>query len=178
MSVLTLLSIAAIAAVVVVAGPTHKPAAHGSHTAALTLHAPVARIFAYFGPVREAEWAAGWTPEMLYSPLPEGGEGAVFRTAAQGKEMLWQLARWDERGRHVTYITVIAGERMGRIDIQCEDLAGGKSRCAVTYSYTALGPEGETFIAAFTAEQHRERVAHWEQAINHLLATGKRLEHA
>ena len=148
---------------------------YARQSGSIELNGPIDRVFPYFGPVREAEWAEGWAPEMIYLPARDGGEGAVFRTKAGDDEMLWTLARWDEHDHAITYITVIPGERLGRIDIECH-AARDKTRCEVAYSYVALGHKGEEFIVKFTPAQHRHRLDHWQMAINHLLATGKRFE--
>jgi hypothetical protein len=50
----------------------------------IVLRASVAEVTPLFGPVREAEWAPGWTPHFLH--LPEGAqrEGIIFTTSASG----------------------------------------------------------------------------------------------
>jgi len=193
--------------------PNHfGPASHiggigqASQLGSILLHGDLATVFPLFGPGREAEWAPGWRPEMLYSPTPEGGEGAVFRTttnhsAAEGQEMLWTVARLDAPASspnsdspaadkkeprsdeaRVAYVTVIPGERMTRIEVRCRQeearSAADKqqTRCEVSYSYVALGTKGEEFLTAFRAGGHQQDFSHWEQAINHYLATGKRID--
>jgi len=149
---------------------------HIRQTTTIELDAPIERVFPLFGPVRESEWAADWKPAFIHQPDPEGGEGAVWRTGHDGVDQLWTLARWDAERHEVTYVTVVAGERLTRIDIRCVAAARAKTRCEIAYAYTALGPKGEEYIASYTAERHANRIVHWQQAITHLLTTGKRME--
>lgn len=53
--------------------------------------------------------------------------------------------------------------------------AGDGSEARVTYSHTSLGPEGDTYVAAFTAVAYGKSVRDWEARVNHYLQTGTML---
>ena len=56
----------------------------------------------------------------------------------------------------------------------CIQLTQSTGGCAalVTYTHTSLGPEGDTFIQAFTEEHYRVFMVDWEARMNHFLRTG------
>jgi hypothetical protein len=45
----------------------------------------------------------------------------------------------------------------------------------VTYAHTALGPEGEAALEAWTEARFRADLEFWERSMNHYLRTGARL---
>jgi hypothetical protein len=53
--------------------------------------------------------------------------------------------------------------------------AGSGSEADVTYSHTSLGPQGDLFIATFTAEFYVQFMREWEERINYYLQHGKAL---
>ena len=171
------LSLFLLAAGAVMANPSAATnAKYTRQSGSIDIAAPIDRVFPLFGPVRESEWANDWAPDFIYQPAAEGGEGAVWRTKHDGVDQLWTLARWDAKQHEVTYVTVVADQRLTRIDIRCTPATSDKKRCEIAYAYTALGSKGEEFIAGYTAEKHQAKIAHWKQAISHLLTTGKRME--
>ena len=53
--------------------------------------------------------------------------------------------------------------------------AGPGSEADVTYSHTSLGPQGDVFVASFTAEFYVQFMREWEDRMNHYLAHGTAL---
>ena len=49
------------------------------------------------------------------------------------------------------------------------------SEADVTYRHTSLGPQGDIFLAAFTAEFYVQFMREWEERINHYLKHGRAL---
>ena len=143
----------------------------------ILLEGPPDEIFPLFGPVREAEWAEGWSIEALFPANGQVVEGMVFRTEFHGgRKLIWSVSLLDPSRRIIRYTTFLADDYTGQIEIRCE-AAGSKTRAIVTYTWTSLGPEGEKRVAEATEQQHQHRLAQWQAAINHLRQTGKRMSH-
>ncbi len=146
-----------------------------TRTDEITLHAPPDKVFPLFGPVREAEWADGWNPVVVYSdsPLAEE-EGAVFTTPNPGEaDTIWIITRYDPAAYHIEYARITPGSTAVRIVIDCEAAPGGSTTARVTYHITTLGEAGQRFIDL----HYPNMMAHWQEAINHVLATGQRKPH-
>lgn len=149
------------------------------YTATITLDAPPADVFPLFGPVFEAKWAAGWSPEVLYSTRPDAAErNAVFRTHHADGDAIWTVAHFDEDAHAISYLRVRPESHVARIDVACQPHADGQTRAAVTYTFTTLGPNGDAFLAHLSNEYYvHHELPGWERAINHYLATGETLPH-
>src|ERR1700747_1769006 len=64
----------------------------------IELNGSVADVTPLFGPVREAEWAAGWSPRFIHPARALQSEGAVFTTTnGDGKVRSWLLTTYDPR---------------------------------------------------------------------------------
>ena len=71
------------------------------------LNGSVADVTAFFGPVREAEWAPGWSPRFIHPAQALQREGAVFTTTSDdGKDRLWLLTTYDPGNGRVEYVVV------------------------------------------------------------------------
>ena len=91
-------------------------------TSEITLHAPPEKAFPLFGPVREAEWADGWQPQIIYADTPLAEEeGAVFTTPNPGEaDTIWIITRYDPAAYHIEYARVTPGSTAVRIVIDCQ----------------------------------------------------------
>ena len=146
-----------------------------TRTGEITLHALPEKVFPLFGPVREAEWAEGWEPVVVYSesPLAEE-EGAVFTSPNPGEaDTIWIITRYDPVDYHIEYARITPGSTAVRLVIDCEAAPGGMTTARVTYHITTLSETGQGFIDM----HYQDMLAHWQTAINHLLATGRRMPH-
>ena len=144
-----------------------------SHTGTIRLKGPVDKVFPLFGPVREAEWAPGWSPEVVYPAGSEVAEGMVFRTPGETGETLWVIVRYDPAQLTVVYANVTPGYMVNRILIRCAATDGGETAATITYWHVALGEPGNDFIRHMDAEAYAAKMQHWQQAINYRLETGK-----
>jgi hypothetical protein len=71
------------------------------------LNGPVVDVTPLFGPVREAEWAPGWSPRFIHPAQALQREGAVFTTtSADGKDRFWLLTTYDPRNGRVEYVVM------------------------------------------------------------------------
>ncbi len=150
-----------------------------SRTNVITLNAPLKRVFPLFGPIREKEWAAGWEPKVLYLTTDFVEEHMVFKTQSHlGHEpdFTWTVSKYRPDQAFIEY-TVFAPERLWWITIQCREGIGGETtKAEITYTYTGLTEKGNaTNEKALETMYHRD-LKDWEEAINHYLETGERLE--
>lgn len=142
------------------------PAQERAHAeAAMTLHlnaAPVV-VFPLFGPVREAEWAHGWNPTMLYPTDRAQKTGSVFTTG----KLIWILTDYDESTLRVSYAVIEPGVSAEQLEIVLKPL-GGATEATVTHRWTALSESTNSRVAGWAHEFPAER-EHWEHAINQRL---------
>jgi hypothetical protein len=144
------------------------------HTYRQQLVAPPGQVFPLLCPVRERDWARGWEPRLVVSASGLAETDCVFTTTEGAGEAVWYVTRHDPAGHFVEMIKITPGVTACRLDIRLEPAPGG---CAATISYThtSLGPAGDAFVEAFTAERYATFMREWERELNHYLATGEKL---
>ena len=147
---------------------------HGEQSFTIRLNGSVAEVTPLFGPVREAEWAPGWTPEFAYPPNGNQAEGAVFTTKGDSDEKrIWLLTTYNEQRGQVVYVVVAPGASVSEIKIVVSPGGPNNARATVTYRRTALTAKGNPEVEKLNqgwAEQQRN---HWESAINQALLKAK-----
>jgi hypothetical protein len=153
-------------------------AQHIQRTQTIHLAGPPSRVFPLFEPLPEREWAEGWEPTMLFPPSGEAEVGAVFTSHHSGEpETIWAISVYDKASFHITYVRVTADSRVAFVDIRCAGREDGTTSATVSYTFTALSEAGNAFIERYTQEHYQYMMMQWEQAINHYLQHGKRLQH-
>jgi hypothetical protein len=159
--------------------PADFKSARISKTRAITLNAPLEKVFPLFGPVKEKGWAAGWEPHLIYGAT-DLEEHMVFQTQShhgQEPDSIWTVSRYHPEQSFIEY-TVFAPERIWWIAIECSEGKGRETTTAkITYTYTGLTERGNAINEKAMATMYRHDLKDWEIAINHYLKTGKRLEH-
>jgi len=145
-----------------------------THTYQQRLKALPATVFPLLCPVRETEWANGWSPELVVSSSGVAERDCVFITPADPANAIWYVTRHEPERLFVEMIKITPGVTACRLTLQ---LSGEGTECVadVTYTHTSLGPAGDAFVAKFTAEYFREFMRAWEKELNHFLTTGRRL---
>jgi hypothetical protein len=139
----------------------------------IKLNGSVADVTPLFGPVREAEWAPGWSPHFIYPAHGVQREGAVFTTASgYGKARLWLLTTYDVRNGRVEYVVMTPGVTANEIKIRVVPEGEQHCKATITYRRFALAPEGNEEVAKLDAHWAEEQQVHWETAINEVLAKG------
>jgi hypothetical protein len=148
------------------------------------LLAPPETVFPLLCPVREVEWAAGWQPKEVYSHSGVAERdcifvmpGLPFGPQGQGEpaEAIWVTTRYEPHSFQIEFVKVTPGFTVGKIEIRLWQNAEGGSDAEITYSYTALSPAGEAFMAGFTAAHYQHFMRQWENELNHFLKTGRKL---
>jgi hypothetical protein len=144
-----------------------------THTYRQTLHAPPANVFPLLCPVREAEWADGWSPELVVSSSGVAERDCVFITPDKPENAIWYITRHEPEKWFVEMLKILPGVTACRLTIQ---LSEKDSECFadVTYSHTSIGSAGDEFVAKFTGDYYEEFMQAWEKALNHFLKTNSK----
>ena len=139
-----------------------------------TLVAGPDEVFPLLGPVRETEWVNGWHPRLVISESGVVERDCVFITAAGPQEAIWVVTVHEPAKHHLEIVKLIPGIVAGMIVIQ---LAATPEGCSadISYSFTALGPDGDRVVNEFTQEHFDEFMVTWESELNHFLTTGDKL---
>ena len=137
----------------------------------IRLNGSVTEVAPLFGPVRESEWAPGWKPRFLH---PSGGAqqaGAVFTTpGADGRERLWMLTDYAPDQGRIGYVVITPAFTANQINIRVRPDDDHYSEAIIMYRHSALSPEGNKEVSKLDATWAEQQRAHWEAAINALLA--------
>lgn len=135
------------------------------------LNGSVADVTPLFGPIREAEWAPGWSPRFIHPAQGVQREGVVFTTTSgDGRDRLWLLTTYDLRNGRVEYVVITPAFTASEIKIRVLSDGERHSRATITYRRSALAPDGNTEVAKLDAHWAQQQRIHWETAINGVLA--------
>jgi hypothetical protein len=145
-----------------------------THTYRQRLHASPAKVFPLLCPVREAEWADGWLPDLVVSASGVAERDCVFITPDELGKAIWYVTRYEPAKWFVEMLKILPGVTACRLEIQLRE-DGDACFADVTYSHTSIGPAGDEFVAKFTADYYRRFMQTWEKELNHFLKTGSRL---
>ncbi|WP_433302129.1 SRPBCC family protein [Actinoplanes sp. CA-030573] len=133
----------------------------------LTVALPVSAAFRLFTALGEREWVDGWDPQFPAPVTDDAEAGTVFVTAHGGQDVTWIVVDRDG-DRRIRYARVAAGRDAGTIEVRLSP-AGSHTRVDVTYSLTALTPEGDHWLTDFEAH-YPAMMRSWESAIAKSLA--------
>jgi hypothetical protein len=145
-----------------------------SRSATITLHAPPAEVFPLFGAIKEAQWAEGWNPEILYSESGEMEKLMVFRTKpifTDERDYLWIVSIYEPDSMQIEY-TVSTDQRIWTIAVQCRELQTGLTEASIAYTYTGLSEVGIRRNAEAMKLMFASDLNDWEEAINGFLRNG------
>jgi hypothetical protein len=151
-----------------------RPPNRVTHTYTQQLVAPPAAVFPLLCPVREADWIDGWNPLLVLSHSGLAEPDCVFVTDSRPYDAVWFITRHEPERGFVEMIKVTPDVTACKLTIQVR-AAGSGSEADVTYSHTSLGPQGDVFVASFTAEFYVQFMREWEDRMNHYLAHGTAL---
>jgi hypothetical protein len=124
-------------------------------------------------PVREAEWADGWLPELVISSSGIAERDCVFTTPDKLGTAFWYITRHEPEKLFVEMLKILPGMTACRLTIQLSAESAGCCNADITYTHTSLGPEGDEFVANFTADYYKKFMEVWQNALNHFLTTGR-----
>ena len=146
-----------------------------AHTYTQHLIAEPARVFPLLCPVREADWIEGWNPLQVFSHSGVAEADCVFVTAAEPADAIWYVTRHEPDAGVVEMLKITPGVTACRLRIRLHATADGCD-ASVTYLHTSLGtPQGDAFVAGFTAAHYEQFMRDWEARLNHYLVHGTAL---
>jgi|PersoiStandDraft_1058852.scaffolds.fasta_scaffold41064_1 uncharacterized protein YndB with AHSA1/START domain len=139
-----------------------------------TFHLPAApeRVFEFFSPEGERDWAPGWSPEYLHPADGRLQPGMVFRTAAGDEPTLWLLLRYDAATFEAQYVRIVPDSRLGTVTVRCSADGEEKTAVTVTYELTALSEAGNRALASLSPSAYEEMLGDWQTSIARLLPAG------
>jgi hypothetical protein len=144
-----------------------------AHTYRQRLHAGTAKVFPLLCPVREIEWADGWQPTLVVSASGLVEPDCVFTTPQGNSQAIWYVTRHEPERFLVEMLKITPEVTACRVDIRL--VPDGEACFAdVAYTHTSLGPEGDRFVANFTADYYRQFMQTWENELNDFLTTGRK----
>jgi len=146
-----------------------------NRSATILLHGNIVNVFPLFGPLREAEWAHGWSPEVLYGH-DDIEEHMVFRTKGDGEYYQWIITQFDPENYRIEY-TVSAAERVWFIRVACKPYQNEETLATISYTFIGLTENGHARNKKAMDNIFAHNLSDWEEAINHYLKTGKKLIH-
>lgn len=138
------------------------------------LDGTLAEVFPLLCPVREAEWIDGWDPPLVVSSSGLAERDCVFTTRTDSSDATWYITRHEPANGFVEMLKITPRVTACRLTIQLRATETGCD-ADVTYLHTSLGPEGDAFVDAFTAEYYRGFMQDWESRLNHYLLHGAAL---
>ena len=153
------------------------PPKRASHTYTQLLHAAPGEVFPLLCPVREADWLDGWDPVSVATRSGLAERDCVFVTTAGASEAVWYITRHDPDVKFVEMLKITPKVTACRLEIQVSPAPEG-AHAQITYTHTSLGPEGDAFVEAFTADAYREFMRNWESRCNYYLRHGTALRDA
>ncbi len=137
-----------------------------------TIHLPATPhdVFPLFSPLGEKHWVHGWEPEMLYPSSGATQVGTVFTTQHANKStQIWAIIAYASEQAQVSYINVLPDSHVSRIEVSCEAEGTQATLAHITYTLTALTPQGNTYLDGFTQEYYQTYISSWETDIMHYL---------
>lgn len=122
--------------------------------------------FKLFTAEGERLWVPGWSPEIL-GPLPQA-PGLVFMTGEESERTIWTVLESRPDKGVLRYSRVTPGSRAGLVEVRLEP-TGDRTRVQVTYDLTALSPDGERDLEAYSAPRFAEMLENWQALIAEFL---------
>src|SRR6476620_4572085 len=103
-----------------------------THTYRQKLDAPPAKVFPLYCPVREAEWADGWMPELVISSSGIAERNCVFVTRDEHGTATWYITRYEPENWLSEMLKIVQGFTACRLNIEVSENAHG-SFADITY---------------------------------------------
>lgn len=145
-----------------------------THTAFdLVVHLPYAKAALLFGAQGERLWAGQhWNPQFLYPQPARDEQGAVFTVQHGSISAVWVNTLFDLDARHFIYTYFVSGIMVTTVDVRFTPVEERTTEVHVVYTRTALAPEGNGHVTAFTASD-KTAAQDWQRALDTYIATRK-----
>ena len=137
--------------------------------------APASKVFPLLCPTLEYDWLPGWSCELVYSDTGVAEDNCIFTTSfIGGREGIWTVSRY-EPNKAIEFVVVHPDSHVMKLNIHLEEREAGSTDAAWTYTFTALGPEGNEHIDTEIATGFDTRTGAVIDALEHYCMTGKKL---
>lgn len=137
---------------------------HASHR--IFVNAPADKACMFFTPAGEELWVDGWAPRYVYPVDGTTRQGMVFCTG-QGPDLtVWTLLEFDRDAMRSLYLRCTPATRTGTVEVVCSALAASRTQVDVTYTLTALSPQGEVVLEAFEGPAFASMIEGWATDID------------
>ena len=136
------------------------------------------QVFPLLCPVRELDWAPGWTTDWVISDSGVAEQECMFQTPAPAdanNPSVWIITRYAPQAFEVEMYKVTPGHTVGKLEISLLPQGSNSTHGFISYEFTSLGPVGDEFLKEFTASWYEKFMQGWERAMNHYLKTGELL---
>ena len=142
-----------------------KPARE-SHQYTQRINANAKEVFPLLCPVRESEWIPGWDPRLVLTESGFAEQGAAFVTEVDGREATWVITQHDPEAGFVAMVEIVPRLVVIELSIQVNGVGESEAECVISYTYTALSPDGEVFVRERTPEWYLGFMGEWEGLLN------------
>ena len=132
-------------------------------------------VFPLFEPENERKWVDGWDPTVIFPTNETIEEDLVFTTEKDGQTAVWTMIRYDQKRRRIEYNKVEPRHIVIHVSVECKSVESEVTTAIISYTMTALSPDGEKTVGDFTEDHYVGWIGNWKKAINHFLETGTRL---
>ena len=134
------------------------------------------KVFPLLCPVREREWLHGWDCTIVHSESGFVEKNCVFTTDLPGDgHVVWVASRYEPDHEIIEFVQLAPGSRVAKLEVQLEELEGGRTLAHWSYTYTALTETGNEFLSHITEDVYNKKMTKIEESLSHFLKTGKML---
>jgi len=139
-------------------------------------NAPPDIVFPLLCPVREKDWIDGWDYKMIFSISGLIEKDCVFSTPNQGNEQtIWYVTEHDKENFNIEFVRVVPNEEVVKINICLQDNGNGTTTSNITYQYTSLNENKNSWIKEKFESEFNESMIWWEKSINYYIEKGEKL---
>jgi hypothetical protein len=153
--------------------PEPAPLLHLTASFNLSVHESYALTAPLFGPQGERLWAGKhWDPQFIHPQPAADVDGAVFTIQHGPIKAVWVNTLLDTEGRHFQYVYFLPDLMVTVIDVRFTVPSPELTEINVTYTRTALTPEGNQHVIAMN-DGDKTAGKEWQQALDDYLAASK-----
>jgi hypothetical protein len=138
-----------------------------------TNNAPRSKVFPLLCPVREKDWIDGWEYEMIHSESGLAEMDCVFSTPFKDNvRTIWKITQYDPINYRIEFVKFTPNKTIVKINIDLESDGTNRTKSYISYQYTGLNKNQNSYIEEQLHEKFYSDMKYWENAINHHLETG------
>ncbi len=145
------------------------------HSFKQTINGTPEQVFPLLCPVRELDWAPGWSTDWVISRSGLVEQECMFQTPSREdatNASVWIVTRHAPDDLEVEMYKVTPGHTVAKLSISLTALNATVTNSRISYEFTSLGPDGDAILKELTTEWYENFMRGWEAAMNHYLKTG------